>query len=251
MIGHGSDAIGVGHRGAAVFLHEKHGNQGYGGSARVPPPIGDPGYILRLCPPPTSEPERRRTRKRRVRAGSRNTTQEAHAILGDRRGCRRHLHGARGDAQRHRQAARRRTGRPRTRRPNRLPPRPRCVETGAARHDQADLQVGPGPHHRHGEDLRRARVHECGTFDITLATKVAPETVNNFVFLANNHFYDGLKFHRLVPNFVIQGGDPSAPAPADPVTTSRTSHPWTVTPRARSRRPRPGPAQPARSSSSR
>jgi cyclophilin family peptidyl-prolyl cis-trans isomerase len=48
----------------------------------------------------------------------------------------------------------------------------------------------------------------CGTFDITLAAKVAPETVNNFVFLANNHFYDGLKFHRLVPNFVIQGGDP-------------------------------------------
>ena len=48
----------------------------------------------------------------------------------------------------------------------------------------------------------------CGTFDITLDAKVAPETVNSFVFLADHHFYDGLTFQRLVKNFVIQGGDP-------------------------------------------
>ncbi|MGO9875303.1 MAG: peptidylprolyl isomerase [Acidimicrobiia bacterium] len=48
----------------------------------------------------------------------------------------------------------------------------------------------------------------CGTFDITLADKVAPLTVNSFVFLADHHFYDGLTFQRLVKNFVIQGGDP-------------------------------------------
>jgi peptidylprolyl isomerase len=49
----------------------------------------------------------------------------------------------------------------------------------------------------------------CGTFDITLDAKDAPKTVNSFVFLANQKFYDGLTFHRLVPDFVIQGGDPA------------------------------------------
>lgn len=48
-----------------------------------------------------------------------------------------------------------------------------------------------------------------GDFVITLVdAKVAPQTVNNFVYLAENHFYDGLTFHRVVPGFVVQGGDP-------------------------------------------
>jgi cyclophilin family peptidyl-prolyl cis-trans isomerase len=47
-----------------------------------------------------------------------------------------------------------------------------------------------------------------GSFQITLDPKVAPQTVNSFVFLANNGFYDGLPFHRVVKDFVIQGGDP-------------------------------------------
>jgi len=48
----------------------------------------------------------------------------------------------------------------------------------------------------------------CGDFDMTLAAKDAPQTVNSFVFLARQGFYDGLKFHRVVKNFVVQGGDP-------------------------------------------
>lgn len=47
-----------------------------------------------------------------------------------------------------------------------------------------------------------------GSFTIALDTKRAPKTVNNFVFLARSKFYDGLTFHRVVPGFVIQGGDP-------------------------------------------
>lgn len=47
-----------------------------------------------------------------------------------------------------------------------------------------------------------------GTITLSLDPKLAPITVNNFVFLARDHFYDGLKFHRVVPDFVIQGGDP-------------------------------------------
>jgi cyclophilin family peptidyl-prolyl cis-trans isomerase len=41
-----------------------------------------------------------------------------------------------------------------------------------------------------------------------LDPKLAPRTVNNFVSLARNGYYDGLKFHRVVPDFVIQGGCP-------------------------------------------
>ncbi len=49
---------------------------------------------------------------------------------------------------------------------------------------------------------------EGGPITIALDAKQAPKTVNNFVVLARYHFYDGLTFHRIVPDFVIQGGDP-------------------------------------------
>lgn len=48
----------------------------------------------------------------------------------------------------------------------------------------------------------------CGDFDVTLDAKDAPKTANSFVFLAKQGFYDGLKFHRVAKNFVVQGGDP-------------------------------------------
>ena len=47
-----------------------------------------------------------------------------------------------------------------------------------------------------------------GNIVVALDASAAPQTVNNFVFLANQGFYDGLTFHRVVQNFVIQGGDP-------------------------------------------
>src|SRR2546423_13517525 len=48
-----------------------------------------------------------------------------------------------------------------------------------------------------------------GDFVIDLVEpKVAPQTVNNFVYLAQNRYYDGLTFHRVVAGFVVQGGDP-------------------------------------------
>jgi len=48
----------------------------------------------------------------------------------------------------------------------------------------------------------------CGAFDVRLNQSEAPETVNSFVFLAQHHFYDGLTFHRLAKDELIQGGDP-------------------------------------------
>jgi cyclophilin family peptidyl-prolyl cis-trans isomerase len=47
-----------------------------------------------------------------------------------------------------------------------------------------------------------------GTIVADLDPRLAPNTVNNFVVQARNGFYDGLTFHRVVPEFVIQGGDP-------------------------------------------
>jgi cyclophilin family peptidyl-prolyl cis-trans isomerase len=47
-----------------------------------------------------------------------------------------------------------------------------------------------------------------GEITLELDPKLAPVTVNNFVVQARNGFYDGLTFHRVVPEFVIQGGDP-------------------------------------------
>jgi peptidyl-prolyl cis-trans isomerase B (cyclophilin B) len=55
-----------------------------------------------------------------------------------------------------------------------------------------------------------------GTITLCLDPALAPNTVNNFVFLARNQFYNGLKFHRVVADFVIQGGDPTGTGSGGP-----------------------------------
>lgn len=49
----------------------------------------------------------------------------------------------------------------------------------------------------------------AGTMVLELFPQEAPLAVNNFVFLANDHFYDGVIFHRVIRGFMIQGGDPT------------------------------------------
>jgi cyclophilin family peptidyl-prolyl cis-trans isomerase len=61
---------------------------------------------------------------------------------------------------------------------------------------------------RDGADYRAAMVTSCGRIELDLYEDQTPITVNNFAFLAEEGFYDGLTFHRVVRNFVIQGGDP-------------------------------------------
>lgn len=51
-------------------------------------------------------------------------------------------------------------------------------------------------------------VENYGTIKLELDADVAPVTVTNFVKLAQDHFYDGLTFHRIIKGFMIQGGDP-------------------------------------------
>jgi peptidyl-prolyl cis-trans isomerase B (cyclophilin B) len=55
-----------------------------------------------------------------------------------------------------------------------------------------------------------------GVIEFSLDYKDAPKTVSNFVYLAEAGFYNGLTFHRVVPGFVIQGGDPSGSGSGGP-----------------------------------
>ncbi|MCD4775189.1 MAG: peptidylprolyl isomerase [Candidatus Aegiribacteria sp.] len=48
-----------------------------------------------------------------------------------------------------------------------------------------------------------------GAIELELFPEYAPKTVNNFISLAKDGYYDGITFHRVIPNFMIQGGDPT------------------------------------------
>jgi len=55
-----------------------------------------------------------------------------------------------------------------------------------------------------------------GDIRVTLFAEHAPITVNNFVFLAREGYYDDTTFHRVIPNFMVQGGDPTATGTGGP-----------------------------------
>jgi cyclophilin family peptidyl-prolyl cis-trans isomerase len=55
-----------------------------------------------------------------------------------------------------------------------------------------------------------------GTMVFALDAAGAPLTVNSFVFLARYHFFDGIAFHRIIPGFVVQGGDPTGTGTGGP-----------------------------------
>lgn len=55
-----------------------------------------------------------------------------------------------------------------------------------------------------------------GEIGLELWADRAPRTVNNFVFLARNGFYDGVTFHRVIKNFMVQGGDPTGTGSGGP-----------------------------------
>ncbi len=56
----------------------------------------------------------------------------------------------------------------------------------------------------------------AGTMTAELWPKIAPQTVNSFVFLAREGYYDGVIFHRVIPGFMIQGGDPTGTGTGGP-----------------------------------
>jgi peptidylprolyl isomerase len=69
---------------------------------------------------------------------------------------------------------------------------------------------GPPPANilKKSTDYSATMTTSCGTIQLDLDERAAPQTVASFAFLARNGFFDGLIFHRVVPGFVIQAGDP-------------------------------------------
>jgi cyclophilin family peptidyl-prolyl cis-trans isomerase len=82
-----------------------------------------------------------------------------------------------------------------------------CKQVPAAKPKHVTLKA-PKQTVKPGEELTAVMETSCGTFAIALDTKRAPKTTNSFAYMAEEGFYDGLGFHRIVPDFVIQGGDP-------------------------------------------
>jgi cyclophilin family peptidyl-prolyl cis-trans isomerase len=69
----------------------------------------------------------------------------------------------------------------------------------------APPQMAIDPNHKYTATIETS----AGTMTAELFPKEAPMTVNNFVFLARDGFYDGVIFHRVISGFMIQGGDPT------------------------------------------
>lgn len=66
-----------------------------------------------------------------------------------------------------------------------------------------EMQIDPAKMYRITMETTR------GTIELELYPQYAPKTVNNFVFLTREGFYDGVVFHRVISDFMIQGGDPT------------------------------------------
>jgi cyclophilin family peptidyl-prolyl cis-trans isomerase len=81
----------------------------------------------------------------------------------------------------------------------------RRVETVNTRNHREDYERAAA---RAGKNVRAIVSTDKGAFTIELLAEDAPLTVDNFVQLARRNYFNGITFHRVVPNFVIQGGDP-------------------------------------------
>jgi cyclophilin family peptidyl-prolyl cis-trans isomerase len=71
---------------------------------------------------------------------------------------------------------------------------------------------------------------DVGTFVITLDAKASPIAVNSFVFLADHQFFNCVIFHRVIPGFVVQGGDPTGTGSGGPGYSFTEEGPPTATP---------------------
>ena len=88
---------------------------------------------------------------------------------------------------------------------------PACAQDAATKKKQYDkppeMKIDPEKTYIATFDTTKGKIV------VELFAKDAPKTVNNFVFLAKEGFYDGTSFHRVIKDFMIQGGDPTGTRP--------------------------------------
>lgn len=92
-----------------------------------------------------------------------------------------------------------------------------CAGSGTTKLEEATplatemptVEVGDNP-------VATIKVKDLGTIEVVLYPDKAPQTVENFISLANSGFYDGLIFHRVINGFMIQGGDPEGTGAGGP-----------------------------------
>ena len=87
------------------------------------------------------------------------------------------------------------------------------VSCGSVDDESAEGELTPSDENTAPEDFEgdytvELKIKDYGTITLELDSDTAPITVENFVTLARDGFYDGLTFHRIIENFMIQGGDP-------------------------------------------
>ncbi len=92
----------------------------------------------------------------------------------------------------------------------------KCNDTKPAKSTKNTKQTAPAMTIDPTKTYTAVMSTSCGDITIALDAKDSPKGVNNFVFLARQGFYDGLTFHRVVTNFVIQGGDPAGDGSGSP-----------------------------------
>ena len=86
---------------------------------------------------------------------------------------------------------------------------PRCADVEAPAAREADEQEAPRRTLAPTRDWSLVFETSCGRFTVALDLTLAPETSASLVSLARSGFYDDTMFHRVVPDFVVQGGDPT------------------------------------------
>ena len=95
-----------------------------------------------------------------------------------------------------------------------------CGKTSAPKTDDSTAAAAAdGTHPRVQFTIEKSSELPGGSFIIELYPEYAPKSVENFIKLVNEHFYDGLTFHRVMDGFMAQGGDPTLSGRSDSADT--------------------------------
>lgn len=93
---------------------------------------------------------------------------------------------------------------------------PKMAESSDAKDASTEHTTAKEPQPIATTPIVTMKIKDYGTVTLELYPEMAPNTVNNFIELANSGFYNGLTFHRIIKDFMIQGGDPKGTGTGGP-----------------------------------